>query len=412
MILEFSVKNFRSIRDLQTISFAATGLKSIDEEQDKNNIVEIDGQRILKTVGIYGANASGKSNVLRALEAFSRAIMAPSQPSSNLTLNNSPFYYQENPEYTQSFFQAVFLIEGKKYRYGFTVRKNIISDVVSEWLYGPANGNQTYYFIREGAKDKIKINPDFFVEGNSAPPLPYDHSLFLTHVASFENKIAKRIWDFFYNIQGNLLIGDDGLRYATMLWIENEGANKLILELLNFCGLKYSAITLSDKAANHILKGTKVDVFLAKINSIDSKIVQLNLDKDESSGTQKLFDIIGLVYQKFQVVSGLIILDELDRNFHPALVIKLIQLFNDPVINKANAQLLFTSHDTNLLDPKLMRRDQFYFTEKTEDDATRLYSLADLKGIRNDADFARQYLAGFYGALPKLEEFKAEAKDE
>ncbi len=80
-------------------------------------------------------------------------------------------------------------------------------------------------------------------------------------------------------------------------------------------------------------------------------------------------------------------------------------MFNNPKINTGNAQLLFTTHDTNLLDPSIMRRDQIYFTEKNEEEATRLYSLADLKGIRNDADFARQYLAGFYGALPVLSDF-------
>ncbi len=102
------------------------------------------------------------------------------------------------------------------------------------------------------------------------------------------------------------------------------------------------------------------------------------------------------------------ILEELDSYFHPSLVIQLIKLFNNPEFNKANCQLLFTSHDTNLLSPALMRRDQFYFTEKEEDDSTRLYSLADLRGIRSDADFARQYLAGYYGAVPQLTNYFTE----
>lgn len=93
------------------------------------------------------------------------------------------------------------------------------------------------------------------------------------------------------------------------------------------------------------------------------------------------------------------ILCAIDRNFHPSFVIKFVKLFNKP---KSNAQLLFTSQDNNLMSPSKMRRDQFYFTEKNEDHSTRLYSLADLKGIRNDTDFARQYLAGYYGAVPVL----------
>jgi len=131
--------------------------------------------------------------------------------------------------------------------------------------------------------------------------------------------------------------------------------------------------------------------------------VHLNLGLDESAGTQKLFDLAGGTQKLFDLAGVLltcfnsnflpiIILDEIDSNFHPSLVIKLVNLFNDTKINKSNAQLLFSSHDTNLMSPSIMRRDQFYFTEKNEDHSTRLYSLADLKGIRNDADFARQWL--------------------
>src|SRR5690606_41292869 len=102
---------------------------------------------------------------------------------------------------------------------------------------------------------------------------------------------------------------------------------------------------------------------------------------------------------------GIFISDEIDSNFHPSLLQKLIGIFQNSKINRSNAQLLFTSHDTNLLNPNFMRRDQFYFTEKTIYDETILYSLADLRGIRNNADFARQYLAGLYGATPQLSNY-------
>lgn len=119
-----------------------------------------------------------------------------------------------------------------------------------------------------------------------------------------------------------------------------------------------------------------------------------------------MFDLAGLLLLTFGLPqSAFIILDEIDSNFHPSLLIKLVSLFNDPEINRSKSQLLFTSHDTNLMSPAIMRRDQFYFTEKKEDNSTRLYSLADLKGIRNDADFAKQYLAGYYGAVPVLENY-------
>jgi hypothetical protein len=149
-------------------------------------------------------------------------------------------------------------------------------------------------------------------------------------------------------------------------------------------------------------------VFLEK-NSYDERgniigKAVMNLDKQESQGTQKYYSYIGLFYELFQN-GGILVSDEIDSNLHPALLRKVISMFNNPNINKANAQLLFTSHDTNLMNPEIMRRDQFYFTEKSMKDETILYSLADLKGIRNNADFAKQYLAGFYGALPVLRDF-------
>jgi AAA15 family ATPase/GTPase len=134
--------------------------------------------------------------------------------------------------------------------------------------------------------------------------------------------------------------------------------------------------------------------------------IHLNLKNNESAGTRKLFDLAGLILSVFNNPTPVfIILDEIDSNFHPSLLIKLISLFNNPKYNRSNSQLLFTSHDTNLMSLAIMRRDQFYFTEKKDDESTRLYSLADLKGIRNDADFAKQYLAGYYGAVPVLEDY-------
>jgi AAA15 family ATPase/GTPase len=149
------------------------------------------------------------------------------------------------------------------------------------------------------------------------------------------------------------------------------------------------------------------------INKSNQEIeVELNLENNESDGTRKIFDLAGLIYVAFNMAKGgLIIIDEIDSNFHPSLLRKLIEMFNNPDVNKTNTQLLFTSHDTNLMTPNLMRRDQFYLAEKKLDESTRLYSLADLRGIRNTADFAKEYLAGMYGALPVLEDFKSENLD-
>ncbi len=398
MIVEFSVKNFRSIKDLQTISFRATKLDSNSEKHpdvDGNNVVEVGGMRLLKTVGIYGANASGKSNVIEALKMFHIALF-PAYPLLSAPGIFDPFLFQEDANNSEVFFQIVVLIKNKKYRYGFTVKgENRKSVITNEWLYGVKQKNQGKYFIREG----MKIDKEKLPDGNRIPDIPYPYTLFLTHAASFDKGICAAIWHFINKI--DLPNSNSPYIYHTIELLENEVNKNKVLGFLNAFNLNYSDVNIF----RHPKDRGEYEVDFIKHSKT------LNLRQHESEGTKKLFRLVGFLINIFNAPegqSGAIVLDEIDSNFHPALVIKLIQMFNDPEINKSNAQLLFTSHDTNLLAPAIMRRDQFYFTEKDEQDATRLYSLADLKGIRNDADFARQYLAGYYGAVPVLKDFKNE----
>jgi AAA15 family ATPase/GTPase len=427
MIVEFSVKNFRSIKELQTISFVATGLKSSKEYAhiDTNNIVEIEGMKLLKTIGIYGANASGKSNIIKAFDFFIRAITSQPSSQSNLASLCEPFRYQENSENTESYFQIVLIIDGIKYRYGFTVKKNLeyketTGDnanrnsreiVTNEWLFGNKFKNMTSLFERTNNKiEKISIeNKDII-----PTTLPYQHTLFISHAAAFDNKGGcKLIIDYLQGwIASSMDMDQEKFRRISIncLEINHPKLNKQqFLHLLSTFNLKYDDVILQKDAETDKTKPFPQEkVILQKHYKAEgiSVPISFNLKNDESAGTQKLFDLAGLLLLTFNFSkSAFIILDEIDSNFHPSLLIKLIELFNNPEINKSKSQLLFTSHDTNLMSPAIMRRDQFYFTEKNEDNSSRLYSLADLKGIRNDADFAKQYLAGFYGALPVLEDY-------
>lgn len=417
MIVEFSVKNFRSIKELQTLSFSATKLDSNQEKYpdiDRNNIVIEDGIRLLKTVGIYGANASGKSNIVRALEYFYTAVSDLPSPVSRLSALVDPFLFQENSTESESFFQIVLIFEAKKYRYGFTVKKNnnIIDDkdskdiITSEWLYGPKEKNQVKYFIRKG----LEIEKENLSTEKVIPNLDYKHTLYLTHASSYDkDSICASIRGFISGYMiSNFVQGLDFFRFHTMRMLEEKNRKKELLDFLSSFQLKYSDIIVEkDEEASKQTRFPQNKIFLSKdFKTANGQSIRLNLKNSESEGTKKLFDLAGLLITAFKIpIGGIIILDELDSNFHPSLIIKLIEMFNNPAINKAGVQLLFTSHDTNLLSPSIMRRDQFYFAEKDENDATRLYSLADLKGIRNDADFARQYLAGFYGAVPLLSDY-------
>lgn len=416
MIVEFSVKNFRSIFDLQTISFASTSLKSSkdNEEVDKNNITSEDEMKLLKTIGIYGANASGKSNIINALQYFCQAISDLPSPESRLSKLTQPFLYQNSTENSESFFQIVLIIKGKKYRYGFTVKANTDANnnteaskeiIVKEWLFGPKNTNQVKYFLR----NNLQVDKSNLPSSETIAALEYEHTLFLTHAASYNKDICAEIRNAIRGfITSKFTLRSDFYRFHSIRQIEDDELKSRFLVFLNAFGLNYKDIYFNKDEESNKKNYYPLDkLFFTKESCINNSLqVTLNMKENESEGTKKLFDLAGLIIHAFNIqTSALIILDEIDSNFHPQLLIKLVSLFNDPKVNKSNTQLLFTSHDTNLLNSSIMRRDQFYFAEKENNEGTRLFSLAELKGIRNDADFAKQYLAGFYGGEPILSEF-------
>ena len=417
MIIEFSVKNYRSIRDLQTISFKATGLKSpAGSDIDADNIVKCNGVSLLKTVGLYGANASGKSNMLMALSYFAHAVRTLATDSRGVRPLYDPFLFETSNE--GCFFQVVLLLNGKKYRYGFVVNKsdnvpgkNSSNDVKieSEWLYGNVGKNMKRLFLRVG--NEVKENNLPTSEGMVIPTkLPYPHTLFLVHAAAFDAKgIPMQIANYLTIHTINNII-EKGLFRGVSINIIKE-STPFFLSFLKRFNMKYDDIELIDDESypDNDYSNFPLDKVLLKRTTHDGNNTPLsmNLEYRESAGNKKIFDLAGVLLMAFNMENTpfLIVIDEIDSNFHPSLLIKLIEMFNNPKINKNNSQLLFTSHDTNLMSPSIMRRDQFYFAEKLEDESTRLYSLADLRGIRNDADFAKQYLAGYYGALPVLNDY-------
>lgn len=415
MIIQFSVGNYGSFDQIQKLNFRATTLESCSPEVDDANLITAGDQRYLKLIGIYGANASGKSNLMRALSFF-RELVAHSMSAEELSQTGvNPFRQSENGLNQPSYFQIVLLIQLKKYRYGFTLTKD--GHIESEWLFGPAEQNETFYFKRTAGD--VQINREWFSE---AAELPLENlrenALFLSFCSSFNGTVSRAIRAYLTNQISIDIKHRRGTRRAGIFAgfpnhptnrLVEEGQSELVLNWLKEVGLVYSGIELMESERIR----SKVILYknIYDQNGQVTGIAGMDLDQDESDGTQKFYNYIGRLYRKFRD-GGLYIVDEIDSNFHPSLLQKIIKLFQNPEINKSGAQLLFTSHDTNLMDPAVMRRDQFYFTEKTIYDATRLYSLADLKGIRNNADFARQYLAGLYGALPVLGDYLEERMED
>jgi AAA15 family ATPase/GTPase len=422
MIIEFSLANYRSFHSVQTISFKATGLVSEDKDVDEANVMGEGKNRVLKMIGLYGANASGKSNLIKGLSFFQAMVQSSLESDRLAAFGVNPFKLSEQKEEDLGYFQIILLIGNNKYRYGFTLDDN--ANIQSEWLFGPAGKNETYYFKRD--KGGVTSNADWFKEGAS---LPYDKlrtdALFLTFSASYDGETSRMIKEFITRKirmdNSDLFRFNDiirgtvrGSRTVTDSLIA-EGKKDVVLQWMKEAGLIYNDVTLRKIEITKNLIRSKV-IFSKNTYDTDGGVkgkTEMDLDLDESEGTKKFYAYIGDLYDIFNE-GGVFVSDEVDSSFHPSLLRKLITLFQNSDVNNANAQLLFTSHDTNLMKPDYMRRDQFYFAEKTITEETRLYSLSDLKGIRNNADFAAQYLAGFYGALPQLGNYleeKAEDKN-
>jgi AAA15 family ATPase/GTPase len=426
MITEFSIKNFRSIKNLQTVNFNATSQKSTEENRivDENNVIDTENGKLLKTIGIYGGNGSGKSNVVKALMLFLDLIKRDVSSDSHLDKLCQPFLLDEQSVSDDTFFQVILLIDKKKYRYGFTAKKNPISSteeneqplhiITSEWLFGvkESNKNMTSFFIRKNNEvDYSNLEDNQLIPS----PLENNHNLFLTRASAYiQGGVCNDIRSYLGNwTTSNLSDDHQNFRKLSLRYLSDDEKKVKFLKLLSAFNIHYGDIELLEDKINYqnkVYPQNKIKIKKSFNNTNGESVdVFLNLYEHESDGTKKMFDLAGLLLVTFGLNKpGFVCLDEVDSNFHSFLLIKLIDMFNDPMINRSNSQLLFSSHDTNLMSPKLMRRDQFYLTEKMTDNSTELYSLANLKGVRNSIDFAKHYLAGHFGGVPILEKYITE----
>lgn len=417
MLIEFSVGNYRSFKKQVTFSMVAANLVAKDKKLDENNVFAVDNElKLLKSAAIYGANASGKSNLAQAL-AFMRWFMINSSKETQSTekISVERFKLSTETETQPSFFEIVFLIDGKRYRYGFEATPD---KVVSEWLYYVPKTRETKLFERQ--LDNISVSKIY--KGDGIPQKTRHNALFLSVSAQFNVKIAEKILEILtkgINVVSGL--DDIGYRGYTVSCLLNNKNQDEILQLLKKLDLgigdikvKESEVTIEsfpsgfpDALRKFILrngdrKSTSVQTLHQKFdengNTASTEI--FDLDEQESEGTQKVFALAGPLVNTLKN-GKVIIIDEFDARIHPLISRAIVALFNSKETNPANAQLIFMTHDTNLLSNKLFRRDQIWFTEKNRYGATDLYSLAEYK-VRNDASFENDYIQGRYGAIPYI----------
>jgi AAA15 family ATPase/GTPase len=412
MIVDFSVQNFHSIKNLETLAMNAASIVSRNNQLEATNLIPFSKKlSLLKTKAIYGANASGKSSMIQALSRFMNIIVNSVKDESVLSSLDS-FRLSDETNFAPTYFQLTFIHKNILYRYGF---ESFMEEVRSEWLYGTPGKKEVPFFTREG--QEIKINENQFQEGAKVVGLYKDaendiarkNSLFLSVVRSFNQGLAREIVDYFggYIIISGL--SDYYMHVSAQEYIGDDDTRRKMAEMLKLADTGIEDVTREEYEKENP-DGTKEKRYrvVTKHKGFDkdgniSKPVDLNMFIMESEGTKKMFEISPAIFQSLEQGSVLII-DEFDARFHPLLSRKIVELFNSP--SNLAAQFIFATHDTNLLSPQLLRRDQICFVEKDKQGASHFYSLADFKGVRNDASYEKDYIAGRYGAIPFLGDFQ------
>ncbi len=424
MLLQFSVKNFKTFKEKATLSLVASGYDKDTRESDNVHHDVQFNLRLLKSAVVYGANASGKSKLFEALMFMKRFVMTSSKESQiGDEIEVEPFLLNSETENLPTEFEVVFVFKNVLYRYGFEAdRKN----VVSEWLYYKPNTKEIELFYRYG--DKIDTHSRNFSKGNTIikEGLLRNNSLLVSVSAQFNDAISIEVFDWFKSLITISDINESMFRSFTMIKTQNPVHKAKILSFLKAADLDIQDVELQKlditklpkempkelrdkfiKEVNENKKEFYLDVltthkkFDTNYKAIDT--VNFSLNNNESSGTQKFFALTGPILDIIENGYTLVV-DELDSKLHPNLVCKIVSLFNSMELNKKNAQLIFNTHDTNLLSSGLFRRDQVWFTDKNKFGEARLYSLADFKSdeVRKIESFEENYIRGKYGAVPYL----------
>ncbi len=407
MLIEFSVRNFRSFMERATLSMEATSLTSRDRELDENAIFDVLGLRLLTSTAIYGANASGKSNLVRAMDFMRNFILNSSKfTQAGEPIPTEPFALDLKTPNEPSEFEIIFIAEGRQYRYGFEVST---TRVEREWLYYVPAKTEKPLFERTG--QNIRIMSKVFSEGKGIADMTRENALFLSVVAQFNGEIAKLV--LHWAIKMRVITGidefeTDSLKMASIISVLNDNSKDVVGLLRGFdTDIHDISIIESESEYNKLQIMSKHPVFTEDGNIVGYR--EFDLDKHESEGTKKLFSLAALIIQALRDGSVLVI-DEFDARLHPKITKGIVQLFNSKTNNPHHAQLVFLTHDTNLLNKDLLRRDQIWFVEKDQRCNSHLYSLAELK-VRNDASFENDYVTGKYGAIPFVGNLSAIVED-
>ena len=419
MLIEFSVANFRSFWELQKLSLTATSHKDLLENNTYESPVS-SLPRLLRSAVIYGPNAGGKSNFIQAMDFVKKFVISSAkelQEGEEIAVD--PFLFNQFGPTRSSEFEVQFIQEGVRYQYGFAVAKK---RVTNEWLIAYPEGRAQRWFERTFQSDSNDyqwyFGSRFIGRKKQWQEMTRSNALFLSTAIQWNSEQLKPVFTWFQRL---FIISHDTVLHPiySMNACHDDEKKKQILAFMNEADISISDIQMeikdfsSEDLPSDMPKEIKEDIrrrldgkkmtkvgFLHSIDGGDSQ-VSLSID-DESDGTKKLFAYAG-PWLDMLSKGRIIIADELDNSLHPKIMRYLLALFHSDKTNSKNGQLIFTTHDTSLLDQDLVRRDQVWFVEKDRSNASYLYPLTDFKPRAGEA-LQKGYLSGRYGALPYTSE--------
>ena len=406
MLIRFSFKNFKSFKNENCLDMEATSLK-----EHEYNISKTENGDYLKIAAIYGANASGKTNVLQAFSYMKKKVLVSddSRINNNLSEENI-FTFMINNEPIS--LEVEILAENNKiYKYGFEVLNNAI---ISEWLYEKRVNKFYEIFDRTNNNIEVKDNKNKLLGLANVD----EKTLFLNVFAKIDknNEDFNNVYNWF--IDANYLdLGDPNFENVlnnriSLKIIEDKKYKEELLKFIKTFDATIDSINISPNSLEE-LKNTNGVVKVELVHNGEDgnkKALPLVL---ESNGTMKMFHLFDFLMDTLRN-GRVLFVDELDAKLHPLLTRYIINLFHNSEKNIGNGQLIYSTHDTVNLNKETFRRDEIWFVEKDKNGVSELYSLSDYiiedengnaKKVRNDATYNKDYLTGRYGAIPVLEEF-------
>ena len=379
MVLEIRLSNMFSFRDEVTLDLQAAKIQTKKARELEGNLFSVDGEQMLKSVALFGANASGKSNVIKAIRACVNMIRSSHNYNVDTRFAISPFKFEDYANKPSSFYIR-FLLNGVEYEYSFSFMHD---EIITETLYYYPNGRKSLVFRRDESRGtekkdiyefKTVIKRPFDVADNTSKK-----TLYISRASQMDREIAQKIFLFFCN--------DIVLDYqvANIDSLDNlfKERKEQMLEVLR---------TADSDIIDFKIQNNAITTFHRTNPS-----VAFDFETEESEGTKTLFRMmvrmIGIIHE-----GKMLLVDEIDNSLHTQLVEFVIGMFN----HSNHAQLIYTIHNTHLLNTDFQRRDQVYFVNKREDGSSDLYSLFDFKDFRDTLDMEKAYLQGRFDAIPTI----------